>query len=88
MNIAVSKGAKEHENFLFYVNYLANNGYVSPDAKGWVDHIRLMGNEATHEIALINAEDAKDLLSFVEMLLKTIFEYPERVKRRGQPSNS
>jgi hypothetical protein len=42
-----------------------------------------MGNEATHEIAQISKEDAIDLLSFIEMLLKTIFEFPEKIKRKG-----
>ena len=45
MHIAVSKGAKEGENFWFYVEYLANKHYIPPDAKDWVDHIRKKGNE-------------------------------------------
>src|SRR5262249_13699907 len=48
MNVAVSQGAKENESFQQYVNYLADKGYVPPNAKAWVDHIRTKGNEATH----------------------------------------
>jgi hypothetical protein len=54
-------------------------GYVPPDGKGWVDHIRKKGNEATHEIALMTAADAEELISFVEMLLKFVYEFPARV---------
>jgi hypothetical protein len=79
MNIAVAKGAKAGDPFIVYVEYLANSGYVPPDGKGWVDHIRKKGNEATHEIALMTAADAEELISFVEMLLKFVYEFPARV---------
>lgn len=52
MNIAVSQGADEGLRFVEYVEYLANSGFVPPNGRGWVDHIRKKGNEATHEIAL------------------------------------
>ena len=76
MNIAVSRGAKAGEPFITYVEYLASQGYVPPDGRGWVDHIRKKGNEATHEIVLMNREAATDLITFTEMLLKFIFEFP------------
>jgi hypothetical protein len=46
MHIAVSKGAKPGGQFIKYVEYLAAQNYVLPDAKPWVDHIRQKGNEA------------------------------------------
>lgn len=82
MHIAVSKGAKENQNFTEYVKFLADNNFIPPDAKGWVDHIRDKGNEANHEIVLMSQEDAKDLISFIEMLLKLIYEFPSRIKAK------
>ena len=79
MNIAVSLGSKVGEPFIFYVDYLAANGYVPPNGKGWVDHIRKKGNEATHEILLMKQADAEELISFLEMLLKFIYEFPKKV---------
>src|SRR6056297_29912 len=76
MNIAVSQGAEEGKNFLYYVEYLANNGYVPPNGRRWVDHIRKKGNEATHEIVVMTKDNAVELISFAEMLLKFIFEVP------------
>jgi hypothetical protein len=76
MNIAVNQGAKEGLRFIEYVNYLSENGYTPPNGKHWVDHIRKKGNEATHEIALMNEVDAKELITFTEMLLKFIYEFP------------
>jgi hypothetical protein len=79
MYIAVEKGAPPNQRFIQYVEYLANNGYVPPNGKGWVDHIRVRGNDATHEIVLMTPDDAFELLSFVEMLLKFVYEFPARI---------
>ena len=79
MNIAVQQGAKEGLKFIEYVEYLATNGFIPPNGKGWVDHIRRRGNEATHEIALMTQADAEELIAFTEMLLKFIYEFPSRV---------
>ena len=85
MNIAVSRGAKEGLRFVEYVEYLANNNYVPPDGKDWVAHIRGKGNEATHEIAMMQREDAVELITLSEMLLKFIYEFPARVKAKKSP---
>jgi hypothetical protein len=79
MNIAVSQGADPGKKFIEYVDYLAAQGYVPPKGKGWVDHIRTKGNEATHEIVLMSKADAEELITFTEMLLKFIYEFPARV---------
>jgi len=79
MHIAVSKGADDNKSFAYYVGYLADNHFVPPDAKGWVDHIRKKGNEANHEISIMQQDDAEELLSFLEMLLKVIYEFPSTV---------
>ena len=76
MNIAVQKEAPENKKFVEYVDYLSKKGYVPPDGKGWVDHIRQKGNEATHEIKLMDKKDAEELVVFSEMLLKFIYEFP------------
>lgn len=82
MHIAVAKGAPPGKNFVTYVEYLADNHYVPPDAKPWVDHIRSKGNEANHEIIISKEPDAEELISFSEMLLKVIFEFPAAVRKK------
>src|SRR5258707_8523613 len=86
MHIAVSKGAKENQDFVDYVKYLGDNHYFPPDAKEWVDQIRKRGNEANHEIVIMSKDEAEVLLGFVEMLLKVIFEYPALAKQKATPS--
>lgn len=82
MHIAVSKGAKENLNFIQYVEYLSDNNFIPPGSKDWVDHIRDKGNEANHEIKIMEEEEAKDLISFMEMLLKIIYEFPANIKNK------
>jgi hypothetical protein len=84
MNIAVSQGAKAGESFISYVEFLAKAGYIPPNGRAWVDHIRDKGNEATHEIKLMSAVDADELISFSEMLLKFIYEFPNKVPAKAK----
>lgn len=86
MHLSVEKKAKTGESFAYYVNYLANQGYVPPNGKGWVDHIRKKGNEANHEIITMSRDDAKDLIVFLEMLLKFMYEFPKMIPP-SQPSD-
>jgi len=83
MNIAVSKGAKEGLSFIEYVEFLSDKGFIPPDGKDWVDHIRKKGNEANHEISIMKREDAEELISFIEMLLKFIYEFPAKIKKKN-----
>ncbi len=81
MHVAVEKGAEPNQNFVDYVDYLNNHGFIPPDGKGWVDHIRRKGNEANHEVKLMTSADAKELIDFLEMLLKFVYEFPSRVPK-------
>ena len=85
MHLAVSLGAAAGEPFIHYVQFLSDNHFVPPGAKGWVDHIRKKGNEANHEITFMAQADAEELLAFVEMLLKVIYEFPATVQKKLAP---
>lgn len=79
MHIAVAKGAKAGESFISYVEFLSSENYIPRDAKSWVDEIRETGNEANHEIVIMTKKQAEDLLSFVAMILKLVYEFPSKV---------
>lgn len=85
MHIAVEKGAGKNENFKSYVEWLAQNHYVPPGGNAWVDEIREKGNEANHEIKLVDRDNAEHVLAFVEMLLKFIYEMPARLAPSTTP---
>jgi hypothetical protein len=81
MHVAVEKGADENKKFAYYVGWLVDNGVVTADMKDWVDEIRELGNDANHEIILMARDEAEALLTFLSMLLKIVYEYPERGRR-------
>jgi hypothetical protein len=81
MNLAVAQGATPGDTFIAYVEHIAQKGFVPPNGRAWIDHIRTKGNEANHEIVLMKPEDAEELVSFLEMLLKFIYEFPMRVPK-------
>lgn len=79
MHIAVDQGADAGKKFITYVNYLAENGFTPPNARAWVDEIRNLGNEANHEIVIMDEQKAKTIIKFIEMLLKFNYEFPAEV---------
>jgi len=84
MHVAVDFGAKPDLSFSAYVDYLYENHYVSQRASDWVDHIRKKGNEANHDIAIMDKKEATLLLQFVEMLLETNYEFPAALDEATQ----
>jgi hypothetical protein len=85
MHIAVENGAPAGQTFQSYVTHLLENGIVPRHCETWVDAIRKRGNEANHEIRMAGRKDAEDLLSFTEMLLKILYEYPHRAAQAVAP---
>lgn len=76
MHVGVNLGADENKNFVYYVDYLKNEHYVSQNSGDWIDSIRKFGNVATHQIVVNTKEDAEKMIKFCEMLLKMNYEYP------------
>jgi hypothetical protein len=74
MHVAVDKGASEGKSFAFYLDYLQQQGYITPPIKLWADVIRNNGNEATHQIAQPSQERASGTLYFTAELLRIIYE--------------
>jgi len=83
MNVAVAKGATPGEHFVVYVNFIEAQHLVPPGSKSWLDDIRSKGNEATHEIPAVSRADAEEILSFVEILLKFVFEMPAQMTAKA-----
>lgn len=88
MHVAVEKGAAPGLKFVEYVEYLDQHKYLGADGKDWVDVIRQVSNEANHEIMILSEQDAEHVLSFAEMLLKLLYEFPGRVKPPPPPSKA
>ncbi|MFI4894300.1 MAG: DUF4145 domain-containing protein [Phycisphaerales bacterium JB058] len=81
MNVAVDRNAKPGESFLTYIDFLEQNGDIPPKCKTWVDHIRKQGNIATHQIPDVSDESMLEMLDFINMLLRIVYDFPARLIR-------
>ena len=59
---------------------------IFPNGKNWLDHIRSKSNEANHEIVIMKRDEADDLISFTEMLLRLVFEFKHRLIKKDSNS--
>lgn len=75
MNVAVDCKADEDKQFLYYINYLKDEGYIGKTSFDWVNRIRDSGNNATHELPNTSKIEAEEIIHFTYMLLKTIYEF-------------
>jgi predicted RNA-binding Zn-ribbon protein involved in translation (DUF1610 family) len=83
MHVAVDKGADEDSSFQQFVEYLDDANYLPPGGEGWVDVIRQKGNEANHEIPSMTKQDAEELVKFLEMLLRIVYEMPGSLPKKA-----
>ena len=60
-------------------------GFVHEGGKNWGDRIKTKGSEAPHEITIKGKKDAEELIDFIEMLLRFIYEFPAILKKEGLP---
>lgn len=88
MHIAVELEAEPDKSFKYYVDYLSDNNYITSRSDKWVDAIRQYGNQKTHEVTIASREEAERIIKFVEMILKTNFEYPSMMENPEQETDS
>ncbi len=74
MYVGVDKGAEEGKRFVFYINFLESEGFITPSIKEWADLIREIGNQSTHELTPPDKERANATLIFTMELLRIIYE--------------
>lgn len=64
------------------INELASLHILTEPMKDWAHQVRLIRNDAAHSIDMIQEQDAKDLMSFVEMFLMYVFTLPAMLEAR------
>lgn len=61
------------------VDWLFDNHWIPPNGKPWVDYIREKGNDTTHQIMIPDPELARQLVDFLGMLLRFVYDMPNRL---------
>lgn len=88
MNMAVELGADTGLSFKRYVDYLVEEGHITKRGKDTAHWIRDQGNDANHEIEIRREDDARRVLQFTALLLRSIYETPDIAPRnRTKPLN-
>ena len=77
MNIAVAEGAEKNKPFSEYVKFLCEKGIVHKRQTKQADAIRVLGNDANHEIECRNKDEAESMLQFIEFLLLNNYEFAD-----------
>jgi Domain of unknown function (DUF4145) len=76
MACAVHQGAKDDLSFAQYVDYITTQVLVFGPAKNSIDVIRTIGNDANHDVAFVDRDDASRALSIVIYMLNAIYSLP------------
>ncbi|WP_041177111.1 DUF4145 domain-containing protein [Brachyspira intermedia] len=77
MNISVDNGAENGETFKYYINFLYNENLIHKKQKSLIDKIRIVGNEANHQIESITKETAENVFKLTEHLLLNNYEFTD-----------
>jgi len=73
MHIAVEQGAKPGLRFIEYVEFLKTKGIVGTPMHGLLDRVRRDGNEENHEVVRATEDKAKELLTLVTLLIRSVY---------------
>lgn len=66
------------------LQHLLEKNILQPSLSDWAKEVRLIGNQGAHYDPAneVNMEDANQLLTFVQELMKYLFELPAELQRR------
>jgi hypothetical protein len=78
VDLAVDQGDDyiRGKRFFQYVEFLAAKMFAPDQGKDWLNKIKDRGNDATHELGVMGAQDAMLLITFIEMILRLLYEFP------------
>jgi hypothetical protein len=65
------------------IDTLAKQGKLTEDlrgCRGWAHHVRLEGNDASHDEDPFTKDEAEELLDFTELFLTYVYTLPRRMK--------
>jgi hypothetical protein len=64
------------------IDALSSKGVLSPEVTGWAHEIRIIRNDAVHEVEQIGAEDVSAIAEFTEAFLLVVYTMREKYKAR------
>src|SRR5262249_39009816 len=82
LHIAVEKGLS-HKHGLSFADciHLIASGLCGAGDRAWVDSLRILGNDANHDLKVFSKDEANRALKYMEHLLEELYEFPEEMDR-------
>lgn len=78
LHVAKDRGisaGNQSPSFQACVDFLIAEGHIASKDKDWVDSIRVLGNEANHELKDVSASESMAVLQYIEHLLLANYDY-------------
>ncbi|GAA3613415.1 hypothetical protein GCM10022199_16760 [Marihabitans asiaticum] len=91
LHVAVDKGLSPRNDkgrapsFKECVDHLESEGVITRSMLSWVDRIKDVGNEATHEINPLTKGDAEAVGAFTQQLLTLAYALDNMMREQGVP---
>lgn len=82
MHMAVTEGLPKKDsndrapNFFQCIEHLQIEGVITKRNRAWADRIKDIGNEANHDLASIDEQQASTVAKFTFQLLREVYELP------------
>jgi len=71
-----AKAGNRAPEFYKVAEHLESEGIITKLMRSWVDRIKDVGNDANHDLPHIESDDAMDVATFTEQLLRLAYELP------------
>jgi hypothetical protein len=72
--------AKQVRDLAPRIDALAERGKLTEDLRQWAHHVRLDGNDASHDEDPFTKDEAEELANFTELFLTYVYSLPGRMK--------
>lgn len=79
--------SKTNESLYKRIEHLESEGKLTPSLKEWAHSLRLLGNEALHEIEGVEPEEARQAHELTRFILIYLYTLPTQVERAKAEEN-
>lgn len=82
LELATADKAPEQRDQTLYkrIEFLANEGRITPSLKDWAHNLRVVGNNAVHDEDGLTEDDARQAHELTRFILTYLYTLPEQVR--------
>nr|VFK45773.1 MAG: protein of unknown function (DUF4145) [Candidatus Kentron sp. TC] len=85
MDVALKEIQTNGDTIYKRIESAREKGSITQGLSDWAHHLRLEGNNATHDLGLIgDIEEARELVEFLRLFLEVVFVLPRKIAEKRQ----